>query len=71
MPDLTMHASDWENIARCAEARFKAAYWESIETSEAPYGFLWGPLADLACRELNTCEMARKMASIRRQRSNA
>jgi hypothetical protein len=72
MPDPAMHASDWANIARCAGARYKAAYWQAMETGEkAPHGVLWGPLHDLAWRELNTCLMARNMAFIRRQRSNA
>jgi hypothetical protein len=58
-----MQASDWENVARCAEERYQAAYQEAwkMETDE---GF------PLAWRELNTCLMAEKMAS-QLKRSNA
>jgi hypothetical protein len=54
MPDPTMNAFDWANVARCAEKRSQAAYQEAMETGE---GF------PLAWRELNTCLMAEKMAS--------
>jgi hypothetical protein len=71
-----MHASDWENIARCAEARYKALYFEAIETGEkTSYNHremvVWGPLHDRAVRELETCLAARLMASVLMQRSNA
>ena len=70
MPDPTMHASSWANIARCAEARYRAADREAMETGEKAihgHAVLWGPLHDLAWRELNTCLMARHMAFIRLQ----
>jgi len=68
MPDPTMHASDWENIARCAEARHEALYHEAMETGEKTfYGhrtfIIWGPLHDRAVRDLETCLRARLMAS--------
>ena len=72
MPDPTMHAPDWANIARCAQSRFESADQEAMTTGiKTRYGILWGPLHDLAWRELNTCLMARNMAFILRQRSNA
>jgi hypothetical protein len=61
MPDLTMNASDWENIARCAAERSQAAYQEAMKTCEG-FPLVW--------RELDTCLMAEKMAS-QLKRSNA
>jgi hypothetical protein len=68
MPDPTMHASDWENIARCAHARYEALYHEAMETGDKTFYFhrtfiAWGPLHDRAVRDLETCLMARLAAS--------
>ena len=68
MPDPTMHASDWENIARCANARYRDLYSEAMETGEkTSYDHremvIWGPLHGRAVRDLETCLMARLMAS--------
>ena len=73
MPNPTI---DWTNIARCAHARYKDLYQEAIETGERKlYGHrtlvIWGSLNDRAVRELETCLMARLMADIQLQRSNA
>lgn len=73
MPDLTV---DWTNIARCAHDRYKSLYEETMETGERKlYGLsslvIWGSLNDRAVRELETCLMARLMADIQLQRSNA
>ncbi len=63
-----MTTTEWENIARCAHARYEALYREAMETGEKTfYGHrafvTWGPLHDRAVRDLETCLMARLVAS--------
>jgi len=65
---FAMTTTEWENIARCAHARHEALYREAMETGEKTfYGHrafvTWGPLHDRAVRDLETCLMARLMAS--------
>ena len=67
-PFFAMTTTEWENIARCAHARYEALYHEAMETGEKTfYGhrtfITWGPLHDRAVRDLETCLMARLMAS--------
>ena len=71
-----MRSSDWENIARCANARYKNLYFEAMETGEkTSYDHremvIWGPLHERAVRELETYLMARLMASVLLRRFNA
>ena len=70
-----MHASDWENVARCAEARYEALYQEAMETGKRTSHdhrtlVTWGALHDCAVRDLETCLAARLMASIPPNRFN-
>ena len=70
MTTTELSGPDWANIARCAEARFKAADQEAMATAERTrYGLLWGPEFELAWQELNTCLVARLLRDKQRNRA--